>query len=198
MSGDRKKKPVERDGPSWKERLRAKILELANPEPEDAYEPDSPESFQLSTRIHLLPKSWQQPAKELVKDCEDRELSAGEIHLELDRLQSLYLDFSRKGFPEWKRAGGRSTEATERWCDAILAIANPNDPTAFGEAAKRAEKAAFAAIRGEEITDTDFKSLKGCLWVGREREGRPHPPLLKNIRSAAAGRWERRSAAPDG
>lgn len=37
MSGDREKMPVERGGPSRKERLRAKILELANPEPEDAY-----------------------------------------------------------------------------------------------------------------------------------------------------------------
>ena len=39
MSGDRKKKPVEIDGPPLEERLRRTLWELDNPEPDDAYGP---------------------------------------------------------------------------------------------------------------------------------------------------------------
>ncbi len=189
MSGDRKKKPVEIDGPSPEEISRAWPWEADDPDPDDLCLPDPPESLQLDTRIWLLPKSWQQPARDLIKECEDRGLSAAEMHLELDRLQSLFMDFSGKSSPDWKRAGGRSTEARDRWCNAILLIANPDDPAAFRKATKRAEVAAFAAIRDEEITDLAFKALKDCPWVGRKREGRPHPPTLKNIREAARERW---------
>lgn len=192
MSGDRKKKPVERDGPSRKERLRAKLWELANPEPKDAYEPDPPESLQLGVRINRLPKSWQQPARELVEEYDRRGLTAGEMHLELDRWQSLHLEFPPEDFPpKWKRAGGRSTEARKRWCDAILEVATPDDEAKFLDVTERTWVAAGQAVRGEPITDADFEGLQDCPWVGRERSLR-QPPLLKNIRAAARKRWKKK------
>jgi len=57
MSGDRKKQPVEIDGPPLSERLRSALWELDNPEPDDAYLMEH--AGEVVTRTMLLEQVWE-------------------------------------------------------------------------------------------------------------------------------------------
>lgn len=159
--------------------------EGGTPEPDD-FSPDPPATLDLDARVRLLPGKWQGAARDLVASCLDRGLGAGETYAELARWDLARREFS----PDREHSGGRSTEAPERWCDAILRVVTPEHQGAFEKATERAWVAASQGLRNERITDPAFAHLEGTPWVGRTRGNGREAPLIRNIRVAVRRRWK--------